>query len=318
MYRIGIDLGGTIIKLGLLKKGRVIGFEAIEASSKNGLINSLPRVETAINKMLAREKVSRGQLSGVGIAFPGIIDPIRNKVISTNQKYDDADTLDLAAWVESHWQVPFCLDNDARLSLIGEWQYGAAKGHQNVVMVTIGTGIGTGVVIEGKVLYGGHFQAGSLGGHFTIDYKGRRCSCGNIGCIEAMASSAFLSAIITDHPALSIAFKEEAAHYDFKKIFILANNGHPEALIVRNECMDIWAAGLVNYIHAYDPTLIVMAGGIMNSADTILPYLREKVHSLAWCPAHTVDIVNSIHGDHAALLGIEYRLIRLAETLALP
>lgn len=91
--------------------------------------------------------------------------------------------------VDSRWGVPFVLENDARLAVIGEWLYGAAKGTGNVVMMTLGTGIGTGVILDSKPLVGHHHQAGSLGGHMVVDYRGRRCSCGNIGCVEAMASS---------------------------------------------------------------------------------------------------------------------------------
>lgn len=121
--------------------------------------------------------------------FPGLVDPIHNRVISTNEKYDDACSISLDKWAWENWEVPFCMDNDARLAVAGEWWQGAARGKNNVVMMTIGTGIGTGVVIDGRLLYGQHFQAGSLGGHFVLDYKGRRCSCGNKGCVEALSSS---------------------------------------------------------------------------------------------------------------------------------
>lgn len=311
MYRIGIDLGGTIIKLGLLKNGKVIAFHAIEASSKNGLNNSLSRLEEGIDRLLDQGKCAPQQLAGIGLAFPGIVDPVQRKVLSTNHKYDDASTMDLPAWFASKWQAPFCMDNDARLSLIGEWQYGAAINHQNVVMVTIGTGIGTGVVLEGRVLYGAHYQGGSLGGHFTIDYKGRKCSCGNEGCVEAMASSAFLAAIIQDHKTVSSDFKQRFADIDFKQLFSLSAEGNEDALLIRNQCLEIWSAALTTYIHAYDPSIIVLAGGILNSSDIIIPHLKKRVAELAWCPTHTVEIVTAQMGDHAALLGIEYRLMHL-------
>ncbi|RZS69138.1 ROK family protein [Pseudobacter ginsenosidimutans] len=310
MYRIGIDLGGTLIKAGLMYNGQVKAFEIFEANAGNGVKGNLPLIESAVNALMAGSKVLPDQLGGVGLAFPGLVDPVRNAVISTNQKYDDAFDVDFNAWAESNWNVPFCMDNDARLAMIGEWQYGAARGHQNVVMLTIGTGIGTGVVLEGKVLYGQHFQAGSLGGHFVVDYKGRTCSCGNRGCVEALASSAFLPAIIQEHPGLSAAFKARAKEYDFKQIFALAGEGDVEAIALRNNCMDIWAAALVNCIHAYDPSIIVLGGGILKSSEVILPYLQERVGRLAWCPSGHVEIVNAASGDQAALLGIEYRLIK--------
>lgn len=108
------------------------------------------------------------------------------------------------------------------MAVLGEWKYGAGRGYNNVVMMTIGTGIGTGVIIDGKVLYGEHFQAGSLGGHFVVDYKSRRCSCGNNGCVEALSSSYFLPEIIWEDATLSENFRIRADKYDFKEIFTLA------------------------------------------------------------------------------------------------
>ncbi|GAO43366.1 ROK family protein [Flavihumibacter petaseus] len=308
MYHIGIDLGGTIIKIGVVQAGSVMALQTLDASSGKGLQNSLSRIDAAITGLLQSQQLDPSDLGGIGLAFPGIVDPRRKKVLSTNKKYDDAIQLDLVEWAQQQWKVPLYLDNDARLSLIGEWQYGAGKGYNDMVMVTIGTGIGTGVVMDGKVLYGAHFQGGSLGGHFTIDYKGRTCNCGNRGCVEAMASSAFLSAVIRDHAAVTPAFKERAFGLDFREIFLLAGGGDSDALLVRNECLDVWAAALTTFIHAYDPSVIVLAGGIMNSSEVILPYLKQKVASLAWTPTHTVDIVLAQKGDHAALLGASFKI----------
>lgn len=305
MYSLGIDLGGTIVKIGLVHSGKIVGFTALDANSKKGLEANLPLIEEAINNLLCKENIDVAQLSKIGLAFPGIVDPITKTVISTNEKYDDALKLDLNAWVKSRWNVPFYIDNDARLAVMGEWKYGAAKGHNNVVMMTIGTGIGTGVVIDGTILYGEHFQAGSLGGHFIVDYKSRRCTCGNIGCVEALSSSSFLPTIIRESESLSADFKAHADNYDFKRLFALANEGVKDAITICNECMDVWSAGIINYIHAYDPEVIVLGGGIMKSHDVIIPYLKRRVDSLAWCPSGKVDIVVSELGDNAAILGVE-------------
>ncbi|WP_165021655.1 ROK family protein [Dysgonomonas sp. ZJ279] len=313
MYSIGIDLGGTIVKIGLIHSGKIIGFTVLDANSRKGLESNLPFIEKAINDLLLKESIEPSQLSGIGLAFPGLVNPIKKTVISTNDKYDDACDLKLDVWVKENWAVPFCMDNDSRLAAMGEWKYGAAKGRNNVVMMTIGTGIGTGVIIDGKVLHGEHFQAGSLGGHFVVDYKARRCTCGNIGCVEALASSSFLPVIIKDNKSLTPEFKARADEYDFKEIFSLANNGNSDAITIRNECMNVWSAAIVTYIHAYDPEIIVLGGGIMKSSDVIIPYLKERVDKLAWCPSGKVNIVVAQEGDNAALLGIEHCLINVKE-----
>ncbi|MDR3261468.1 MAG: ROK family protein [Tannerella sp.] len=308
MYTIAIDLGGTIVKIGLVHQGTVLEETQLDSNLAMGLTANLPRIQNVIDGLLSQHNIAPSQLGGIGLAFPGLVNPKESKVLSTNQKYDDARGFDLCGWVKAHWGVPFYIDNDARLAVVGEWYRGAALGCDNVVMVTIGTGIGTGVIIDGKVLYGPHFQAGSLGGHFVLDYKGRKCSCGNIGCIETMASSFFLPTIIREHPDLSDTFKQEAAGYDFKEIFNLSRRGHREATLLRNECMDVWTAAVVTYIHAYDPEMIVIGGGISKSKDILFPYMEKKVNELAWCPSGKVIITGAALGDRAALVGLDYYL----------
>ncbi|WP_298646533.1 ROK family protein [uncultured Proteiniphilum sp.] len=305
---IAIDLGGTVVKVGLLRNGEIIECIHLNSRLSIGFVSNLPRIKEAIDSILARQHIEPAQLDGIGLAFPGLVDPNKGKVISTNEKYDDACEYDLNAWIEQNWNVPFCIDNDARLAVLGEWQQGAARGKRNVVMMTIGTGIGTGVIIDGNVLYGQHYQAGSLGGHFVIDYKGRSCTCGNKGCVEAMASSFFLPVIIREHPQLSDSFKQLADKMNFKEIFGLAATGDKDALLLRNECMDIWSAAIVTYIHAYDPEIVVLGGGIMNSADVIIPYIKERVARYAWCPSSEVQIITAQLSENAALHGLCYCL----------
>ncbi|MDR1116100.1 MAG: ROK family protein [Tannerella sp.] len=308
MYSIGIDLGGTVIKAGLIRDGKIIGFKSFDTVSKD-LTPNLPLIENAINRLLCGKKISVSQLSGIGLAFPGIVDPARKTVISTNDKYDDAREMDFAAWINRRWEgVSFRMDNDARAAVTGEWKYGAGRQYENVVMMTLGTGIGTGVVIDGKLLYGKHFQAGSLGGHFVADYRGRICSCGNRGCVEALSSSSFLPKIIREDDSLSEACRKQAESYDFNRLFALRREGNADALAICNKCMDVWAAGIISYIHAYDPEIVILGGGVMQSGDIILPYLQRRIDSLAWCPSGKVHLTVSELGDNAAILGIGYGL----------
>lgn len=310
MYTIAIDLGGTVVKIGLLSRGNLLDCKKLPSRLALGLASNLPKIKEAIDQLLVDWHLDTTSLGSIGLAFPGLVDPVHKRVISTNEKYDDACSIHLPDWVWENWKVPFYMDNDARLAVTGEWWQGAARGKSNVVMMTIGTGIGTGVIIDGRVLYGQHFQAGSLGGHFTLDYKGRRCSCGNRGCVEALSSSFFLPTIIREHALLSGFFKENADTYDFKRIFLLAQEGDKDALLVRDECMDIWASAVVTYIHAYDPEIVILGGGILKSQEVIIPYISKRVNELAWCPSGKVPIVPAVLGDDAALFGLEYAMIK--------
>lgn len=296
-----------MIKAGLIQDGRITGFKSFDTVSKS-IMPNLSLIESAVNRLLCGKKIPASRLSGIGLAFPGIVDPTRKTVISTNDKYDDAREMDLSAWINRRWDISFRMDNDARAAVVGEWKYGAGRQYDNVVMMTLGTGIGTGVVIDGKPLYGKHFQAGSLGGHFVADYHGRTCSCGNRGCVEALSSSSFLPEIIREDSSLSEACRRQAESYDFNRLFALWREGNADALTICNKCMDVWAAGIISYIHAYDPEIVILGGGVMQSGDIILPYLQRRIDSLAWCPSEKVHLAASELGDNAAILGIGYGL----------
>ena len=301
---LGIDLGGTIVKLGLVRNGKILAKTTVGADSQAGLDHMMGPIGEASDRLLAL--TGTVDLSGVTLAFPGIVDGRINRAVSTNAKYNDAPKVDLESWVKEKYHVPFAMDNDARMALVGEWIHGAGRGAENMVMMTIGTGIGTGAVVDGRPLHGRNWCAGSLGGHFVIDYKGRRCSCGNVGCVEAQASSFFLPKIIGEDASLSVSFRRDETNFNFKILFEKFRFADPEAMHVVTECMNVWSAAIVTYIHAYDPEIIVVGGGIMKSADIILPYLRERVYSLAWCPLAKPEIVVSELGDDAALLAAEY------------
>ncbi len=303
-YVIGIDLGGTIIKVGIVQNGEVIAFDSIQSDSTNGLGRKLPEVEACAKRLLRDRKISDSDIAGTGICFPGLVDSKLSVVLSTNAKYDDAPELDLKSWAQDCFGGRFYIDNDARMAAAGEWRYGAAKGYDNVVMMTIGTGIGCGVIIEGKILTGAHFQAGCLGGHMIVDYKGRRCSCGNVGCVEAMSASFFLDDIVRENKQVSKHFYDQYAPFDFKKLFDLYAENNADAKIICCECMDVWSAGIVNLIHAYDPEIIVLGGGVTKSADVIIPYMQHRVDSLAWTPWGKVKLVISRLMDQAGILGV--------------
>lgn len=305
-YHIGIDLGGTIIKLGVVRDGKVLATSRIDADSQGGLARRLPLIGDEIDTLVRTCNLSAEELGGIAMAFPGIVDFKNRKAASTNAKYDDAPSLDIESWIKERYGVPFIMDNDARMAMIGEWKNGAGKGAENMVMMTIGTGIGTGAVVDSRPLYGRNWCAGSLGGHLTIDYRGRRCTCGNIGCTEAHSASFFLPQIVGENEDVSEEFRKDPENFTYRSLFDKYRSGDNEAATILHECMDVWAAAIVNYIHAYDPEVVVIGGGIMKSADIILPYLQERVGAMAWSPGEKVRIVAAETGDNAALLAVEH------------
>jgi glucokinase len=307
-FSVGIDLGGTRIKLGLLENDVIIEKEIFDAESVKGLQANLHRVETIIDGWLEKYQVTSTILKGIGLAFPGIVDPLSKKIISTNKKYDDGPHLHLEKWVTQKWNTTFYIENDARMTAIGEWIFGAGRGSNDVVVVTIGTGIGSSAVIEGRLLKGKHYQAGCLGGHFTVQYNGNTCTCGNIGCVEAQASTWNISQMVKTDPEFSKSSLSKEAHIDFYKVFKASRENDALATRIKYECLNIWAAGVINLIHAYDPEIVVLGGGILNSKEEIIPYIQKRVAQYAWCPWGEVKIKASELLDDAAILGVTYCL----------
>ena len=148
-----------------------------------------------------------------------MVDPQTNRILSTNAKYDDALNIRLDDWVKQNWAVDFFMDNDARLAAVGEWKFGAGSNTDDLVVMTIGTGIGTSVIMNGKLLRGKHFQAGCLGGHISVVCNGRQCTCGNKGCVEAYASTWSLKQRIEEHEAFKKSSLSTVPVIDFEALF---------------------------------------------------------------------------------------------------
>jgi len=305
-YTIAVDLGGTIIKIGLLKDSQLIDRLEIKAQSASGLKSQLPELEAAIDQIILSNQLPREELMGIGFSFAGLVNSSTNKILSTNQKYNDGPQIDLVGWARRKWNCPLFAENDARMALLGEWQYGAGKECSDLVMVTLGTGIGSAVLIDGKLLKGKHFQAGNLGGHFVVNHHGTRCTCGNIGCVEAEASTWRLPSLLKEHPGFPESSMRNERVLDFKTLFHHAGNNDRVAKEVLDHCLSAWAAGIITMIHAFDPEVIILSGGIMKSSKIILPSIQEKINNLAWTPWGKVKLVEARFPDSAALYGADY------------
>ena len=305
-FTIAIDLGGTFIKIGLLKDSELIDRKEIPAQSAAGLKAQLPELELLIDQLLEANQVQKEAVLGIGFSFAGLVGSVQNRILSTNQKYDDGPDTDLVGWAREKWNWPLYALNDARMALLGEWQHGAGQGCTELVAITLGTGIGSAVLIGGELLIGKHFQAGNLGGHFVVNHKGSVCTCGNVGCVEAEASTWRLPSLLTEHPGFSESVMKNEEVLDFKALFHHAANNDQVAKEVLDHCLSAWAAGIITMIHAFDPEMIILSGGIMKSSSIILPALQEKVNRLAWTPWGKVKLEEAKFPDSAALYGADY------------
>lgn len=305
---IGIDLGGTRIKLGLVSDGKIVAKKIVPADAKGGLAATLRMLEREIGGLFQTSGLPMASLGGIGLAFPALVDVVSQRILATNKEYEDVMQVDIAAWVKQRWAVPYFIDNDARMAAVGEWKYGAGRDTQDMVMMTIGTGIGTSVVMGGRLLRGRHFQAGILGGHLSVRYDGRVCNCGNIGCLEAYGATWSLNENVRKTDGFGGSLLAGAAVIDLAAVFEAADKGDVFAGRVRQDCFELWSAGVVNLIHAYDPEVVVIGGGVMSRSDEILPYITAHVHRHAWTPWGKVAIrCTGLHSD-AGVLGVAHCL----------
>lgn len=306
MTILACDLGGTRIKVGIVCDGRVLASTVEPVLVRNGLAPQLPVLAAAWRRLLAELGLVPSDCAGIAVAFPSLVDVATGRVLSHQGKYADAPDINLRAWARAEFGLPLAIDNDARLALIGEWQAGAGRGCDNLVMVTLGTGLGACAVIEGRVLRGRHGQAGVLGGHMTVCVGGRRCGCGNLGCAEAEASTAFLGEIAAAMPEYAGSPLARVTSLDYAAVFRHAAGGDACALALRARSLQVWSALVVNLIHVCDPERVVLGGGIMASGDVILPAVREYVGRHAHTPWGRVEILPSLLGEKAALIAGEW------------
>jgi len=300
---LAIDLGGTHATCGLVEDLTILAHQTLDTDRAKSLSGVLPRIAESFRELIQSRSLTLSDFAGLAVGFAGIVDSRIGQILATNDKYADAKEIDLSAWSRDSFGLPLRIENDARMALLGEFHGGAARGFTNIVMMTLGTGIGGAAMVEGRLLRGKHAQAGCLGGHFTVLFTGRRCNCGAIGCAEAEASGWSLPNIVNDWPGASESALAMRAEIGFKQLFEHAAQRDKVAMAVRDRCLNVWAADAVTLVHAYDPEIVVIGGGVMESAEAIIPYIESYVVEHSWTPWGKVRVRAAELGNNAALVG---------------
>jgi len=306
MIYVGIDLGGTNIKIGLVRNGHLLGHTSIRSLAEQTLGGRLPFIEEAILELLSGINASAERIAGVGLSFPSLVDNKSKKILTRYVKFTDADSLDLNGWSIRRWGVPLALENDARAALVAEWQYGAGRPYQNLVLVSLGTGFGTAVLIDGKLFRGAHHAGGNLGGHTIINAHGDLCNCGASGCTETEASGWVLHQKWKDHDLYKKSRLADGPEITFQSVFEWAEKGDALALQIRSHNLKIWAASAYNLAHNFDPDAIIVSGGVMKSKDIIIPYLQSYVDQNIWQGTGAVKVLAAEQTEFAGVLGMAY------------
>jgi glucokinase len=298
MKILAVDLGGTHATCALVEGKRILARETIDLPESQSLAVALSAIAAPLRRIHAATPAD-----AIGFGFCGLVDSRHTRISSTNGKYTDAVSLDLAQWARDTFRLPLRLENDARLALLGECYAGAAQGETEVVMFTLGTGIGGVAMIGGQLLRGKHDQAGVLGGHVPVTLHGRRCTCGAMGCAESEASGWALPLVARAWPRFTSSALSSRT-IDFENLFACSASGDAVSREIVDHCLRVWGAAAIAAIHSFDPELLVYGGGVLKSANVILPFIQEYVSANAWTPWGKVQVRAAQLGNDAALLGV--------------
>ena len=300
---LACDLGGTHFSAAIVQDCSLLAVRDVPSDSKEGLAAILPLIHSTFHELLHTSSVNLFDCLGVALSLPSLVDFNRGRIASTNDKYADAVSIDLRGWCRNSLQLPLAIENDARAALRGEYLCGAAAGYSDVLLLTIGTGIGSAFLMGGLPFRTRSLQGGNLGGHIPVSIHGRKCTCGAIGCMEAEASSWSLPAIVADWPGVDESALNRLPSINFKELFRCVEDGDAVAQQILDHCIHVWSVGTVGLVHAYGPQRILFGGSVMSRADRILPQIDAYVKQHAWTPSGPVSIVPAALGNHAALYG---------------
>jgi len=312
-YIIGLDLGGTSINAGAVpfRGGTVLGMRSLPTESQHGAKFVVDRMVEMIKSVIQDAKREGGfsdeAVRGVGLGSPGPLDRSTGAVIETPnlgwRNFPLRDLIANAVGLEAE------LDNDANAATLGEWWLGAGRGASSLVGLTLGTGIGGGLILDGEVYHGTSDAAGEIG-HMTINSTGRKCKCGNYGCLEAYASGPAIAArAVEGLEAGAASLLPDMVSGDFTRITaetvseaILA--GDTYAADVMRETATFLGTGVANLISLLNPELIVVSGGVTRAGDHLFQPLRAEVRKRAFSEAaESCRIVPSELGDMAGVVG---------------
>ena len=310
MYYIGIDLGGTNIAVGIVDES----FKIVKKGSTPTLVNRDPELIIAdmgklCLELLAETGIGLEEVICAGIAAPGSVNPKTGIIEYANNlpflRFPIADTLRKYLPVRK-----ICLENDANAAALGEAVGGAAKGKRLSVMITLGTGVGGGVIIDGKI-YSGFNYAGAELGHTVIEYNGRQCSCGRKGCFEAYASATALVSMTKEKlAACKDTLMWEMCGNDINKAdariaFAAMKKGDRAGKEVVDMYISYLACGITNMINIFQPEVLLIGGGVCNEKDYLLKPLTEIVNADQYTRNQAVktEIKIAALGNDAGIVG---------------
>jgi glucokinase len=308
---IGVDIGGTKVATGIVDAhGKILAHSRTPMNCKSGAEDGLASVLSAIESLFKQNPASRGKIHRIGICAPGPLDP-RTGVVINPPNVPCWRDFPLAGEVAKHYSAVVKLDNDANAGGLAEYLWGAGRGHRNVFFATIGTGIGTGIILDGKIFHGRTGSAAE-GGHVSIDFNGPVCNCGKKGCIEILASGTAIARRAREKLAQSPERGAQllalaggnAASIRSEMVGQAAEAGDPLAREILQQTLEYLAIWLGNTVDLLEPEVIILGGG---AAEMLRPHFGEIQNRMKrWCINSRyleIPLVPAFYGENAGIAG---------------
>lgn len=306
-YRVGVDVGGTNVKLALVDlNGKIVYSNTTPTRADLGYEHSITNIQNAIEELMKETNTNKDTIEAIGFGFPGQID-YQNGVVRLLPNMPGWVDVPVAKIMQDKFGITTKLDNDVRVATLGELKYGAGKGCENLVCITVGTGIGSGLVFNGKLIRGAKNAAGEIG-HIKLTMgDGPICGCGDYGCFEAYASGPAIVAEAKEYikGGKSSKFKELATEELSPYIVAQAAlQGDAVAKRIYAKMGEIIGLGLTSVINLLNPEKVIIGGGVADAGDILFNPIRETIAKRAMpIQASAVEIVPAQLGNTAGVIG---------------
>ena len=308
-YYAGIDLGGTNTKIGLVDEdGNIIFTTIVKTDSMEGFEKTIQRLSKILLQQVKSFDLNFDDVQSVGVGVPGPV--LNSRVVKFWANFPWKNGVDLALEFEKNLGKPVKVDNDVNVITLGEMWKGAAQGYKNVLGLAVGTGIGGGIIVDGKLVSGENGAGGEVG-HIKVERDGKLCGCGQKGCWEAYASATGLIREAQSRLAVNKTngLYEQVIGRDLeaKDIFDVAKEGDAFALDLVDYEADYIALGIGNLLNVLDPEIVVVGGGVSLAGDILFDKVKERLKKYAF-PSTTenLKIVAASLGNDAGILGAAY------------
>lgn len=305
MYNIGVDVGGTSVKAGLVKDGEIVFKNSKETDKIGGLDALANNIISLVNDIVNECNIKIDDIATIGIGVPGMVNK-RGEIICVNIGIKNGNLKEKLSEVFPNCKVDIA--NDANVAALAEYKFGSMKGYDTGIMLTLGTGVGSGIIINGKLVSGAH-GIGAEVGHVTIDKNYFDCNCGNNGCFETFCSATaiikYAKKLISEGRESSILEKaKDIENITAKDVFDSFKEEDSVAIEVINRFKNYLGLGIANIINFIDPDVISIGGGVSNASEIIFDGLEELIRKyVVFSNEEIADIVIAEFKNDAGILG---------------